>query len=261
VNTKSILNAYWNEVRAGFSRLPVWFPGTPMDLGDVGVLDPGGWTKLMTLRDLGASYTIEEVGATSDIEYASEGGVEILAGTGQVGVQLTQGQAAGHTYLTYKFHRAGSFVWRASGVATRRITDLAAVQERVLGLYAAGQWQRQWILVTEVTVGGPVLILVAAEKDTEVEVGVKVGLESTAVNVSAAPHVVIGANRNLASKVVTEEPTAVMWRGRVVADPLFRSARLIDKYRQKGIEHGTASSAVLIDVDVLSEVLIADGPK
>ena len=103
-------------------------------------------------------------------------------------------------------------------MATRRIADLAGVEAKVLESYAAGRWRRQWILVTEVTVGGPVLVLLAAEKDTEVDVGV--GVESSPVTVGAAPYVVLGANRNLASKVVTQKPTAVMWRGRTIADPL-----------------------------------------
>ena len=128
----------------------------------------------------------------------------------------------GHARLTYKFHRAGAFVWRASGVATRRIADLAVVEARVLDLYAAGRWQRPWILVTEVTVGGPALVLLAAEEDTEIDVGIRLGVESGLVSGGATPYIIFGANRNLAARVVTEKPTAVMWRGRTVADPLFR---------------------------------------
>ncbi|MGI8334487.1 hypothetical protein ACRYCC_31435 [Actinomadura scrupuli] len=251
MTNKSIMTAYWNEVRAGFNRLPVWFPGATMELGDVGVLEPGGWAKHTSLTELGVPYRADAQGVPSNIEYASEGGVEVTAGTGHVGVDLAQ--VAGRGHLTYKFHRAGAFVWRASGVTTRRIADLAAVDGAVLDLYGAGTWRREWVLVTEVVVGGPVLVLVAADKGTEVDVGVRADVQAAERTVGAAPQVVVGFRGSLASRVDTEEPTAVMWRGRRVADRLLRQARMVDQSRV-GPPEEAGDEATMMDVEALSDL-------
>jgi hypothetical protein len=58
----SILDAYWNEISHRFTRHPVWLPGTPMDLGDIGILRDSGWEKVTDLTGIGISFSREPDG-------------------------------------------------------------------------------------------------------------------------------------------------------------------------------------------------------
>ncbi|GGX27341.1 hypothetical protein GCM10010297_56120 [Streptomyces malachitofuscus] len=227
----SVPEAFWNEIRGRNERLPVWLPGTPMELGDVGRFTGSGWTKFTTLESLGVSARPEPEGTMGDFEYASHDGVRrtgALSGTAETAV------AAGRGAVTYSFERAGSFVLRATGATVHRLADLLDVEEAVLELYRRKKWKRDWVVVTEVVMSGPSLVLVSAGS----KAGVTVRMSGDTAVVPGAPGVAGAAARarfaveepsNMAASFDGPERTALLWRGFHVSDPLFRKPRFAER--------------------------------
>ncbi|MFH9890037.1 hypothetical protein ACH4OQ_12535 [Streptomyces luteogriseus] len=218
----SIADAYWHECRGRFGRLPVWLPGTPMELGDVGVLGPTGWLKKTTLQGLGLPMAEDPPGSATDYEYASQGGVTVTAGTA---INAALPVADAYAGVTYRFTRAGAFVLKAYGATVRRLANVGDVETGMLRLHETDKWQAGWTVVTEVTTAQSVLTLISESEDTEVSVGLRAAVQLPTAEVSATPRFVLGNWRGSAVKLLTDSPTALLWRGLYVDDPILRRAR------------------------------------
>ena len=62
---------FWNEFRKAYDRLPVWLPGTAMEVGDIGLIGGRGWEKLTSLSELGVDYSSREIASDVSYSYAS----------------------------------------------------------------------------------------------------------------------------------------------------------------------------------------------
>ncbi|MYV54446.1 hypothetical protein [Streptomyces sp. SID3212] len=230
--TKTIPDAFWNEVRGRHRRLPVWTPGTPMELGDVGRFTTGGWTRFTTLAALGVTADAAEPGPLADFEYASNDGVRRTAALSPATVDAVVASARGDA--TYHFERAGTFVMRATNASLHRLDDLLAVEDAVLELYRLKKWRKEWVVITEVVTSGPSLVLVSAGGLANVTVRFKAGTQV----VPGVPEVA-GASVGAAFEVENGDSiegsysvpgrTALLWRGFHVVDPLLRAARFAER--------------------------------
>ncbi|HZN20790.1 MAG TPA: hypothetical protein VFB84_21805 [Micromonosporaceae bacterium] len=233
---RSVPRSYWHEFRGAFARLPVWLPGTPIQLGDVGLLSADGWAPVTTLAGAGIAYRVGPKGTPVDYDYHSAHGTEVSTTVAAQGGPLPAPVTTAGATLHYRFSRQGAFVVRARDVRARQIVDLAAVAEQVLAAYQEGTWDRGWTVVTEVGVAGPVLVLVSGRAGAEATVE----LAATAA-VGVVPELGVNtgvrvlSERGLAASFVSRQPTALMWSGRYVHDPLVGNTRL----RTRGPEAGT----------------------
>ena len=218
----SIPVSFWHEVRGRFERLPVWLPGTPMALGDVGELSPRGWTKVTTLAALGIEFTPDIPGAATDIDYSSHDGVKVATyASGGIGAGL-RGIAEGHAALKFSFTRGGAFVFTSYGVQTNRIDKLDEVDKAILDAYSRGSWRPSWVTVFEVARGGPTIILVAQEADAGALVDLGADIPAGLADPARAKAGLTVNNRHgLAGMFVTAEPATILWRGRYVHRGFF----------------------------------------
>jgi hypothetical protein len=220
---------YWHEIRAKFKRLPVWLPATPIALGDVGLLSPSKWTKETTLTKLGITVKRGQKGVPTDHDYSSAHGVTIdtqLSGESSAIAGLQPGEAG----FFATFSRSGACVFKVAQVRVRGIDNLHEVEQAILALHAAGKWKPDWTYVTETAQGGPACVLVAAHATASAVVSFGLDLPTgTASLVSAKAGLRLGPRKDLSAGFVTTKPTTVLWSGRYVRDPLFRTPRGEDR--------------------------------
>jgi len=252
--TDSIPDSFWHEVRGRFGQLPVWLPGTPMALGDVGELGPRGWTKATTLAALGIGFTPDISGVATDIDYSSHDGVKVATHVaGGTGTSL-QGIAKGHAALKFSFTRGEAFVFTSYGVRTNRIGNLAEVDGAILDAYSRGEWHPSWVTVFEVAKGGPTIILVAQEAGAEalVDLGADIpaGLADPA---RAKAGLTVNSRHGLAGMFVTAKQATILWRGRYVHRGFFSGTGM----RERGkVEHDTSgeSSPLVAELEFPDDV-------
>jgi hypothetical protein len=226
----TVLEQYWNEVTAKLGRLPVWLPGTPMNLGDVGRLGEKGWEKATDLRSMGIKFSSEAGGSGTSYSYSSAGGVEITPRLeAQASPEFT-GIANGNAALGIKFSRAAACVLMADAVEVRRVANLDLVDQAVLDAYRRKSWKRDWVFVSEVAIGGPVLSIVAATAQGEATIDLGAGVQPGGTPLGRVhAGLRFGFTKDVAASFATTKESAVMWRGHYVHDPLFRKAGLVEK--------------------------------
>ncbi|WTW92544.1 hypothetical protein OG216_03755 [Streptomycetaceae bacterium NBC_01309] len=245
---KSLLDTFWHEIRGRFERLPVWMPGTPMELGDVGTLGPSGWTKATSLDALGVPVVPDAVGDMGKLDYTSGKGVVVETGVPRVGVDTPVVVAGGG--VTYRFDRRGAFVLRTQDARVHRVADLDGVMTAMLRLHEEGRWKPGWIAVTEVVRGGPALVLVADDKGVHATVHARAEVPAgAAAVVGGRAGFALSPDSSVQTSFVSDSEVAVMWRGHLVRDPLWRAARVDERGGDDADGDGGGGVGVDVGVD------------
>ncbi|WP_329220518.1 hypothetical protein OG352_27440 [Streptomyces sp. NBC_01485] len=224
----SLPNAFWHEIRGKYDRLPVWLPGTPMELGDIGTFSDHRWTKFTTLKTLKVPAKPDSTGDMGTLDYASHDGVTRSGGLTRSGVDAVVASARGDA--SYTFTRKGAFVLRSADVTVHRLANLEAVRRGVLELHEKGEWRPGWVVITEVAIGGPGLLLVSAGRSASANVRMRAqaALDPT-VQATLAPSFEVEHQEGLAASLDSPGRSALMWRGYKVKDPLLREATFAEQ--------------------------------
>jgi hypothetical protein len=226
---KSLVDSLWHETRGRFERLPVWLPGTPMSLGDVGVFDESGWVKHTTLDVLGVRFSSDTAGEPVNYDYSSHDGAEVSMRLAASGVPALDAVTVGNIGMHIRFSRQGAFVLKANTVTVRRIADLAKIDEQILEQYRKRRWQPGWVLVSEVAQGGPSITIVSGSKEGEAVIDL-----GTTAAATGGPLIGAGfgmrSTKGLAASFITPTEATLLWRGRCVYDRWWLSQpRLNDR--------------------------------
>ncbi|WP_162948069.1 hypothetical protein [Streptomyces europaeiscabiei] len=208
-NYKSeLIDGVWEQM----GQSVVWTPGTPLSPGDVGVLDKnGGFLKRTTLKDLGLEVEVELDATGTSHQVTSKTGAKVRSILkGDVSNPL-EGVPAGNAALGFSFSRDKAFALYAYNARVNRIKNLAAVEEWMLN---SGKWDNKWICVAEVTVANPSILAVAAGTDASANIDLGAEISGPADLGKVDAEIGMAFQSNLAAQSVSNEPTAVMWRGR-----------------------------------------------
>jgi hypothetical protein len=223
----SIMAEYTRRSRKKFGLFPVWLPGTPMDLGDVGTLTEGGWTRLTGLTELGIDFDTRAGDAPAEYNLNSQ---VTMSTTGSVSAEapLSSLVAAG-VALTIDFHEAGSFVFLAEAGTVHRIDNLHAVDQQILAKFRDSAWHREWVVITEIVRAAPSLICVT--QNAGVSLSIDLVAETSVAGVGAAGQAGKGLKRDdgFVGIGVTKDMTTVLWRGRYVNKRVLRAASVRER--------------------------------
>ncbi|MDX5421156.1 MAG: hypothetical protein LPK07_04780 [Hymenobacteraceae bacterium] len=161
--------AYLREMRREFGYIPTWEPNKQIVLGSVGVFKKNVFTKLKELKDVGVHFEMESDPSPGNLEYTSPNGFSITtkpAGAPQVpGSSIPQDQ----TGVIIDFNRDHTIIFKANNTNTPTIKDLPHIQNEVIRLYKEGQWDKNWMIVTEAVYADRCTLLISTHRNAKAE--------------------------------------------------------------------------------------------
>jgi hypothetical protein len=209
---------FWNEFQAKFSRAPVWLPGVPMQLGDIGVIDRRGYIRQANLTE-DFDIQFEQQASDASPEYyvssshARSQDFDATTSTPDAFGAVAQLAAS----MQVSFSASDAFVVRANQVQSVRIKNVLAVEREIqFRPDVSAYWKRDWIYVQEVVTAQPCIMLVSAASGGNATIKAKVSgaLVSFAQLFNAGAALSMGANAAIDQYVLSSDRTALMWRGR-----------------------------------------------
>ncbi len=240
------MKQYLKEVNKKFKYRPTWVPGKPLKIGDIGILEKGVFSHRGTLDEKGIPFTVRIDESDSDMSYSSEGGVTIaakLAGKASMPEsQLAEGDAG----LTISFSKEKATVFKLNGTKTSIITNAGAVGQEILNRYIQNNWEKDWVVITELIEANSATILVSNSKESKVELKAK-------ANVQASEDLDI-ADAGLGLSIVGKKDLAVEIVAKDGITPLFRAAGI--KKKLFGSEKFVARS--ILGDEVFAEINMTD---
>lgn len=256
----SVATDYCNQIRDGLRRHANFPPDLPVALGDFGRIRDDVFERLGNISQLGLTFGVVEGVGKSSYSFKSEGGIDIsLFAKGELGPEGTPLARAG---LDLKFSRANAVFFAASGVTTKVIADLRALEAQLIQLLDEGQWEADFFVVTELSAAAKTTAVASASADSSIR------LEASSPSLEmihlgdASLELQVKRSRSTGLEIITESGHT----------PLMQLARLRGWFsKQLQVESALASTAVggaprfeLVDADgeavvATAEVAVTEG--
>ncbi|OXM59727.1 hypothetical protein [Amycolatopsis vastitatis] len=157
---KHLHDDYTREIHTALGYFAAWPPGAAITLGDVGLVSGRRFRRKTSLTELGVDFAVSSPTPIGDLEYATKGSVDVSSTAGGE----VPGTAAAKVLLN--FSASGATFFQASGCATQTIVNLPALG-RVLT--RKHEWNRRYVVITEVVRSGPIVVLVSSERGATAE--------------------------------------------------------------------------------------------
>ncbi|WP_316826062.1 hypothetical protein [Pedobacter miscanthi] len=195
-----------------------WDPGKPLKLGQVGKLDSFGvFNVYSSLEKEGIPVETEE-GSTGELDYTSSDSVTIstkLSGSvPAAGSVLTDADAG----FSFDFKSDQSIVFQAGDVKTGHITNLGAIEKQILEKYKAGNWNKDWLIISELITAGSATIIISNSSNVKLELKAKAGVATGSLKLT---------DSSLGLTVAHEQGSTLKYISQKDLTPLYRLVGIV----------------------------------
>lgn len=136
-----------------------WEPGRPVKLGDFGVMRDRTLILLGNVGQFGIEFTTRTDPASDQKYFSSEGETQItFYAKGSVGVSGIANPRAG---VEIKFFSRRAVFFNAAGCSYTMIADKVELGRQVMERFKAGEWQREWAVVTDLVEAKSTTVIVS----------------------------------------------------------------------------------------------------
>ena len=219
---------YTKELKRQFGYLATWLPGTPIELGDIGILRNYQFTKISHLSNFGINFEIVPDETKSDIEHSSSGVVSIT--TKAAGTIAPQGSALGELEagIIVEFSKENAIYFKAIGTTSPSIKDQISLGKTIVSLYKEGKWDKEWSVVTEKVDTHNSTILISGSSNGKIELKAKGEIEAAKLDIADAElGFELKFSKDLSTKIIAQESLTPLFKAsrlnsRIFAPPVFR---------------------------------------
>ncbi len=177
---------YTQELHSQFGYFATWFPGTPMELGDIGTFKNHIFTKKANLSDLGIQFKQENDNTKSDMKHNSKGAVVLtIKASGSAKLPnspLTNADAD----ITVEFSKENAVLFKAKGTTTISIKNQIALGKEIEQRYNAGTWEKEWAVITELIKADSATVLISSSSEGKIELKANADVKTAQMDIADA---------------------------------------------------------------------------
>lgn len=228
---------YTRELYKQFQYIPAWLPSTPYELGDIGLLRGKEFTKIGNLSDqkFKLKFDIEYDTTKSQIEHSSKGAVTIS--TKASGTTAPQGSTLGKidAGITVEFSKENAILFKAKGILNHTIKDQIHLGDEILKLYAAGKWDKDYVIITELVVADSATILISSSKNGKIELKANGNAQAGSIDIADANFNFSSTfTKDLSTNIIADNGLTPLFkvakvRNRIFAPPVFSMNKVSSK--------------------------------
>lgn len=169
----------FREMKKQFDRIPNVELAERIRLGKIGFFDSRrakfNWrTSLKTLKIKTEPVPMSDFPPVIDELYTTEGAVSYEFGLDEKNIGS----------VNFKFSKAYSLAAQSIAMVSQGF-EIDKLEEDILDYIRAGkEWQRKWVVVTQVFTSPSFSLLIASGKKSEVKIGTKVPVEASGFNIA-----------------------------------------------------------------------------
>jgi hypothetical protein len=215
---------YTNELYRQFHYFATWLPGTPLELGTIGVLKNNEFTKVSNLKNENIDFEIDEDTTKSDLEHSSKGAVSIitkLAGTAPIAGSVLSDADAG---FTVEFSQENAILFKANGTLSPSIRDQIKLGKEIIERFKQGKWNKDWVVITELVKADSATIIISSSSNGKIELKAKADISATGLDIAdASANFQCSFSKDLSTKIIAETGLTPLFKiGRVKSRPFSK---------------------------------------
>lgn len=215
-----IAKRYTDEIRSKHNYLATWYPSIKLSLGDIGTFnDERIFVPIGEIARQGVQITPVPSPASTDFSYHSAHDFDYhvkLVGKSDLLAPHIPLHAAG---IGIRFHGEGAMFFQLGDVTHERIGDQIALARKMLALANNQEWDKDWLVVTEVMRARKFVILVSESADGSAEL-------TAEADVSALGLSALTAEGTVSLKHSHALNTQIISTAARELTPLFRAVRV-----------------------------------
>jgi len=163
----SIVEIYTNAVYDNLNPLYAnWEPGRPIQLGDFGVMRSRTFICLGNISDFGMTFSKRTDPATSNKFFASQDTAEVKFHA--KGAAPVSGVVNVKATLEVNFSSQDAVFFNAADCEYTMIANKVALGKAVMAKYEQDEWQREWIVVTDLVKAGATTVVVSGARTASI---------------------------------------------------------------------------------------------
>jgi hypothetical protein len=222
---------YLNYMHSQTGFRASWDPGRRLQIGQIGKLDANGiFSVYSSLLNEGITPETDEALNTSDLDYTSHDNVDItakLAGSVPIAGSVLGNTEAG---FSFEFKNENSIVFQASQYRTQQLVNIGAIERAVLSKYEQGNWDKDWLIVSQLIVAGSSTIIICNSADAMLELKAKAGAGTGDLKLTdASLDLSVAHEKGSTLKYISQSGLTPLYKLMGIRHPLFGHAGLDTK--------------------------------
>lgn len=244
---------YAKAMEKQFGFQVMWPPNKSVSVGDYGTINGdkkkgNSFTVLGNIKnDLKINFDTE-ASPRVDVETLQSDGVSIVNATADGGGKVDGVNFA--VQLKVSFEKKNSMVYNGSGMVLRSMKNIGAVGKQLAGKLKSGEWQKNYLVVTDVHETEGMTVLISQTKDSSVTLGGSASLTTGNIG-KASANVQVISNQSSVANYIASVPTTPLLKARAINKKGF-------KLHSDMVTSGALSGTDAIDLgdgDTFEEVL------
>ncbi len=220
----SISKQYTKEIKDKTNYLATWLPTVIVSPGDVGRIIDYQYNHVTTLGDLGIPVEIVPGMFQADFDYCSEGSVSInikAAGKAPLaGSDIAEAEAG----VSIKFARSNAVVFKISRCKSTRINDQNSLGMEILSRYRSGNWQDDWVVVTEVVSAAGATIIISSGDNAQIDLLAGGNVNASSLNLAdVEANFQILKESNIETKIIASDGLTPLFKSSGIRRRFLRS--------------------------------------
>jgi hypothetical protein len=175
------LKTYTSQISKRLGYCASWLPRNQIAVGDIALMENRSLERQKSIRDIGIDIEIREGNEVKDWGWTSgttfEVNPAISAGAPvHPGVQIGGG-------LTVGFTRKNGILLRMERSQEQSLERLDSLRKEMLRLHETGEWERDWVVVTQVIHAGRMIVLISERRGASADLtaAMRIGAEPASV--------------------------------------------------------------------------------
>jgi hypothetical protein len=241
---------YTRELRKRFGYSATWVPTSEVRLGDVGRLQNYEFERVATLADFGVQFDHRVGSTTSSLDYTSDHGVSFaIKASGEL-PPLGSGLAAADAGIVVSFGAKDAIVLQAAGCVMVSIENQLELATHILALYEQGEWDEDYVAVTEVVQAGRTTVLISSSSDGSVVFKIKGDVELGPLSLAAADvGLRVSRSRNIGTQIVADGGLTPLFKAHGVRKRWLRPVQLARRGTRPPPAAPEVAGVILDEVD------------
>jgi len=225
---------YIAEMHNKMGYFATWLPTVDLKLGDIGIMKGGiirrgnEFERKSTLKKQGINFEIRPDKTPGNLEYLSAENATIAfkveGSLPPEGCTLTKADAG----AIIEFGDKAGVVFKANKVLNPSIEDPNALGKEILKRYNKGEWEEDWVVITEVAQSNSATIIISSGKGGKIEL--KATGKINAANIDIADvnaNFQIAYSKNIHTKITAQEGLTPLFKAQgikkiIIGAPTFK---------------------------------------
>jgi hypothetical protein len=216
-----VSEVYIDGIRKKMDRYyATWMPGTPYNLGDVGLLEKNKFTYVDNLRNLGIEFKIRKDLSPSSIYLHSKSEVNFkIDPSAEIHIDIPNAPEF-EAGIEIEFGAKGAFLFESKETYNDLIDDQIALGAKIKKAFNEGTWREDYVVIVELIRTPFASIFISKKPNTKIGLSLKSNIPIKTVDLGDA---------RIDLSVTSQSESVIHFPGAKDITPFLRLSKLIKK--------------------------------